>query len=82
MLLRPTHSRVIKPAAITGRDSTARYSATLEKDDAQADPTTLLGKSDTAVEPQWSVAEIDFIHECSDCGVEIKKTLTRPERRQ
>ena len=27
MLLRPTHSRVIKPAAITGRDSTARYSA-------------------------------------------------------
>ena len=27
MILRPTHSRVIKPAAITGRDSTARYSA-------------------------------------------------------
>jgi hypothetical protein len=27
MLLRPTHSRVIMPAAITGRDSTARYSA-------------------------------------------------------
>jgi hypothetical protein len=27
MLLRPTHSRVIKPAAITGRDLTARYSA-------------------------------------------------------
>jgi DNA-directed RNA polymerase subunit RPC12/RpoP len=34
------------------------------------------------VEPHWSVAEIDFIYECSDCGVEIKKTLTRPERRQ
>ena len=48
MLLRPTHSRVIMPAAITGRDSTARYSATLEKDDAQADPTTLFGKADTA----------------------------------
>ena len=27
MLLRPTHSRVIMPATITGRDSTARYSA-------------------------------------------------------
>ncbi|MEA2793599.1 MAG: putative transcriptional regulator [Bradyrhizobium sp.] len=26
MISRPTHSRVIKPAAITGRDSTARYS--------------------------------------------------------
>jgi hypothetical protein len=27
MISRPAHSRVIKPAAITGRDSTARYSA-------------------------------------------------------
>jgi hypothetical protein len=27
MLLRPTHSRVIMAAAITGRDSTARYGA-------------------------------------------------------
>jgi hypothetical protein len=27
MLLRPTHARIIMPAAITGRDSTARYSA-------------------------------------------------------
>ena len=27
MLPRPTHSRVIMPAAITGRNSTARYSA-------------------------------------------------------
>ena len=27
MLLHPTHSGVIKPAATTGRDSTARYSA-------------------------------------------------------
>jgi hypothetical protein len=25
MILRPTHSRVIMPAAITGRDSTAQY---------------------------------------------------------
>jgi hypothetical protein len=27
MILRPTHSRVIMPAAITARDPTARYSA-------------------------------------------------------
>jgi hypothetical protein len=27
MILRPTHCRVIMPAAITGRDATARYSA-------------------------------------------------------
>jgi hypothetical protein len=27
MILRATHSRVIMPAAITGRDSTARYRA-------------------------------------------------------
>ena len=27
MISRPAHSRVIMPAAITGRDSTARYSA-------------------------------------------------------
>jgi hypothetical protein len=27
MISRPTHSRAIMPAAITGRDSTARYSA-------------------------------------------------------
>ena len=33
------------------------------------------------VEPHWSMAKIDFIYECSDCGAEIKKTLTKPERR-
>jgi len=33
------------------------------------------------VEPHWSVATIDFIYECSDCGAEIKKSLTKPERR-
>jgi hypothetical protein len=27
------------------------------------------------------MAKIDFIYECSDCGAEIKKTLTKPERR-
>jgi hypothetical protein len=33
------------------------------------------------VEPHWSMAKIDFIYECSDCGAKIKKTLTKPERR-
>ena len=33
------------------------------------------------VEPHWSMAKIDFIYECSDCGAEIKKTVTKPERR-
>jgi uncharacterized Zn finger protein len=32
------------------------------------------------VEPQWSMAKIDFIYECADCGAEIKKTVTKPER--
>jgi hypothetical protein len=30
MILRPTHSRVIMPAAITGRDSTAREATILD----------------------------------------------------
>jgi DNA-directed RNA polymerase subunit RPC12/RpoP len=33
------------------------------------------------VEPHWSMAKIDFIYECSDCGAEVKKTFTKPERR-
>jgi hypothetical protein len=33
------------------------------------------------VEPHWAIAKIYFVYECSDCGVEIKKTLTKPERR-
>jgi hypothetical protein len=33
------------------------------------------------VAPHWSIAKIDFIYECSDCGAEIKKTLTEQERR-
>ena len=32
------------------------------------------------VAPHWGVAKIDFIYECSDCGAEIKKTVTKPER--
>ena len=33
------------------------------------------------VEPHWSMAKIDFIYECSDCGTEVRQTLTKPERR-
>ena len=30
------------------------------------------------VELHWSMAKIDFVFECSDCGAEIKKTVTKP----
>ena len=33
------------------------------------------------VEPHWSRAKIDLIYECSDCGAEVRHTLTKPERR-
>jgi DNA-directed RNA polymerase subunit RPC12/RpoP len=33
------------------------------------------------VEPHWSMAKIDFIYECSDCGAEVRQTLTKPEQR-
>jgi len=29
------------------------------------------------VAPHWGMAKIDFIYECSDCGAEIKKTVTK-----
>ncbi len=29
------------------------------------------------VQPHWSMAKINFTYECSDCGTEIKKTVTR-----
>ena len=32
------------------------------------------------VEPHWSLAKIDFIYECSDCGSEVRQTVTKPER--
>ncbi len=32
------------------------------------------------VEPHWGMAKIDFIYECSDCGAEVRQTITRPER--
>jgi hypothetical protein len=33
------------------------------------------------VEPHWNLAKIDFIYECSDCGTEVRHTVTRPNRR-
>ena len=33
------------------------------------------------VEPHWSMAKIDFIFECSDCGAEVRQTMTGPQRR-
>jgi hypothetical protein len=33
------------------------------------------------VEPHWSMATIDFIYECSDCGAEVRQTISKPERR-
>jgi hypothetical protein len=31
------------------------------------------------VEPHWSMAKIDFIYECSDCGGEVRQTVSKPE---
>jgi hypothetical protein len=33
------------------------------------------------VEPHWSMAKIEFIYECSDCGSEVRQTVSKPERR-
>jgi len=33
------------------------------------------------VEPQWSKQRIDFIYECSDCGAEVRQSLTKPQWR-
>ncbi len=32
------------------------------------------------VEPHWSMAKIEFIYECSDCGSEVRLTVSKPER--
>ncbi len=32
----------------------------------------------SSVDPHWSMAKIDFTYECSDCGAEIKKTISKP----
>jgi predicted RNA-binding Zn-ribbon protein involved in translation (DUF1610 family) len=31
------------------------------------------------VAPRWSRAKIDVTYECSDCGAEIRQTVTKPE---
>ena len=31
------------------------------------------------VEPHWSLAKIDFIYECADCGGELRQTIRKPE---
>jgi hypothetical protein len=33
------------------------------------------------VEPHLSLAKIDFIYECSDCGAEVRHTVRKPESR-
>jgi hypothetical protein len=30
------------------------------------------------VEPHWSMAKIDFVFECSDCGAEVRHTVRKP----
>ena len=32
------------------------------------------------VEPHWSMAKIDFIYECSDCGAEVRQTVRKPQQ--
>jgi C4-type Zn-finger protein len=32
------------------------------------------------VEPHWSMAKIDFVYECSDCGAEVRQTMIKPEQ--
>jgi hypothetical protein len=27
----------------------------------------------------WNVSKVDFTYECSDCGAEIRHTVTKPE---
>jgi hypothetical protein len=31
------------------------------------------------VEPHWSLAKIDFVYECADCGAEVRQTIRKPE---
>ena len=31
------------------------------------------------VAPRWNVAKVDLTYECSDCGAEIRQTVTKPE---
>ena len=34
------------------------------------------------VEPHWNMAKIDFVFECSDCGAEVRQTVTKPAKWQ
>ncbi len=34
---------------------------------------------DRKVAAIWSMAKIDFTYECSNCGAEIRQTVTKPE---
>ena len=29
------------------------------------------------IEPHWNMARIDFIYECSDCGAEVRHTVSK-----
>jgi hypothetical protein len=31
------------------------------------------------VEPHQGTARIDFIYECSECGAEVRQTVTKPQ---
>ena len=31
------------------------------------------------VAPHWIMAKIDFTYECSNCGAQIRQTVTKPE---
>jgi hypothetical protein len=33
------------------------------------------------VEPHRHAARMDFIYECSDCGAEVRQSVTRPQLR-
>jgi hypothetical protein len=33
------------------------------------------------VEAQWNKETIDFIYECSDCGAEVRQSVTKPKWR-
>jgi hypothetical protein len=30
------------------------------------------------VQPHWSLAKIDFIYECAECGAEVRQTVEKP----
>ena len=31
------------------------------------------------VAPHWTMAKIDFTYECSDCGAEVRQTVTKAD---